>query len=49
MAEDLGRPELHHRHWGRVVVENGKPIGLMVDGELVRQALTKHWMELDDE
>lgn len=48
MVENFSRPELHHRYWGKVVVENGKPIGLMVNGELVRQSVTKHWMELEE-
>lgn len=39
------RPELRHSVWGRVAVENGKPVGLYVDGKLVRQPVTKHWSE----
>ena len=31
--------------WGRVVVENGKPIGLLVDGKVVRQPIDKSWQE----
>jgi len=41
------RPELHHSIWGRVAVENGKPVGLYVNRDLVRQPVTKHWTELD--
>jgi hypothetical protein len=42
------KPEGYHSVWGNVAVENGQPIGLYVDGELVRQPVTKHWTQLAD-
>ncbi len=40
-------PETAHNIWGEVFVENGKPIGRHVKGELVRQPVDKHWTKLD--
>lgn len=40
-------PETAHHIWGAVFVENGRPIGLHVKGELVRQTVNKHWTDLD--
>jgi hypothetical protein len=39
--------EKAHSIWGRVAVENGKPIGIYNDNrELVLQPVDKHWTEL---
>jgi hypothetical protein len=48
VEEHFCKPERYHSIWGDVAVENGQPIGLYVDGELVRQPVTKHWTELAD-
>lgn len=39
------RPEMAHSVWGRVAVENGKPIGLYDGDQIVRQPIKKHWSE----
>jgi hypothetical protein len=53
IAESIRNDELarlpRHSLWGRVVVENGKPIGLHVDGKIVRQTIDKPWTEYDNE
>ncbi|MGD9722925.1 MAG: hypothetical protein AB7O59_21125 [Pirellulales bacterium] len=46
MIERFCKPELAHSVWGNVVVENGKPVGLMVNGEFVAQPVRRHWTRL---
>lgn len=45
-VDEYGRVEHAHRVWGRVAVENGKPIGVYVNHEVVRQPVKQHWTEM---
>ncbi len=46
LAQRMADVANYHTLWGNVVVENGKPIGLMVDGKLVAQPVRRHWTRL---